>query len=317
MHPKAPIAFARLAYVVLWYNRRRTDTLLKELETLLAERELSLTPELIKRIHFYTTQSAVTNHWFGQLRGRESSEQEELDGLLLGAVTPVIDDLMDSSDRMFDELEADNRQDTAEQVLYHHLMDKLRPLRAINPYFDKYARLAHLAQNASLVQMRPERLGTEQLEQITYDKGGYSTLLYRMVLRNPPIKGEEDAIYTLGALLQLMNDLFDLCKDHQSGAQTLFTLTGNVLDMEARYDTLESRFKEQFLSLDKPMRQKMRAYVSIMAIVNRARVGFSQFKTLAGKSGIIESKAHARKELVIDMENLSNIWKNVNWRVNG
>jgi hypothetical protein len=315
MHPQVPLAFARLAYVELWYNRRRTKALIEELRQMLNERELQLPERIERRIHFYTAVSAVSNHWFGLLRGKGPTPQEDMDGLLFGAVSPVIDDLMDSTDRTFEELEADTRQETAEQVLYHYLMQRLRPLRQINPYFDKYARLTHLAQNESLRQMRPEPMSIEELERISYEKGAYTMLLFRMVLRNPPVDGEEAAIYTLGAMLQLMDDLFDVWNDLQDGSQTLFTNTGDVRAMEARYVQCENRFREQLLGLDLPMAQKRRAYVSIMGVVNRTHVAIHQFNSLKGDSERLNFTGLSRKDLIVDMHRFSNLWMHINWEI--
>lgn len=309
------MAFVRLAYVELWYNRRRTKALITELRQMLQGRGLQLPERIEKRIHFYTAVSAVSNHWFGLLRGKAPTQQEDKDGLLFGAVSPVIDDLMDSADRTFEELEADPRQDTAEQVLYHYLMERLRPLRKINPYFDKYARLTHLAQNESLKQMRQEQIGIEELERISYEKGAYTMLLFRMVLRNPPIAGEEEAIYTLGAMLQLMDDLFDVWNDLQDGSQTLFTNTGDVLALEARYIECENRFREQVMGLDLPFAQKRQAYVSIMGVVNRTHVAIHQFKALMGDAERLDFSGLKRKDLIIDMQKFSNLWMHINWEI--
>jgi|GEM_PF-6708066 len=315
MHPQVPLAFVRLAYVELWYNRRRTKALINELSQVLQGRGLQLPERLEKRIHFYTAVSAVSNHWFGLLRGQAPTPQEDRDGLLFGAVSPVIDDLMDSTDRTFEELEADTRQDTAEQVLYHYLMQQLRPLRQINPYFDKYARLTHLAQNESLRQMHPEPIGLEELERISYEKGAYTMLLFRMVLRNEPVAGEEDAIYTLGAMLQLMDDLFDVWNDLQDHSQTLFTNTGDVRAIEARYIDCENRFREQLMGLDLPDSQKKRAYVSIMGVVNRTHVAIHQFKSLMGDSERLSFTGLSRKDLIVDMHKFSNLWMHINWEI--
>lgn len=53
-------------------------------------------------------------------------------------------------------------------------------------------------------------------------------MLYRSVLGTPLISGEEDAIYLLGSILQLANDMFDVYKDFKNGQQTVFTNTEDV-----------------------------------------------------------------------------------------
>jgi hypothetical protein len=302
-------SFCQLGWAV-FVNRRRTSKLLASLNRVGAEFGFALDEVTKKRIHFYTAQSAITNHWFCMLRGKKPTPHEIENALLLGAFTPIADDLMDESGQTFEQLENQESKATTAHILFRYLLERLKPLRDTNPaarYFTK----AHHAQNQSLLQLQKEPLDLDILERITFDKGGYYTTLYRFVLNHPAQPGEEAAIYNLGAMLQLLNDLFDVHKDYHNGVQTLVTRTANIHAVAEKLKALEAQFRHQFCALNYPQKNKKRAYRAIMAIVARGHVALAHYKKLQGTAQQLNIGAYPRKALIVDMEKLGNIGRNV------
>ena len=308
---KACWSFVRLGRVIFIDNRRRTHTLLRELQGVLDPYDLQLPADLQKRIFVYTAISAITNHWFSLLRGWPPTAAEERDALYLGAFSPLTDDLMDGTGQTFDELISRPGSETPIHILFHYVAAKLQPVRSQLPLFDHYYRQSQHAQNASLRQLDRQPLDLDTLIRITFDKGGYTTNLHRMVLQNPPVPGEEEAWYTLGSILQLLNDLFDVYKDHQQGVQTLVTRTADMHFVSRKLQELEDTFRRQFFALDYPPGGKAAAYRAMMAVVSRGRVALAQYRRLQGDEAHLDIGAFPRKPLIVDMERPRNVWQNI------
>lgn len=303
-------AFFRLAWVILKINRQNTTKLFAELNHELAKNGFALSETHRKRIAFYTAQSAITNHWFCLLRDAKPNATEVQNALYLGAFTPIADDLMDAQNLTFESLLA-QKSATPDGVLFAFLYQKLQPQLLQNQLFKTYFEKAHAAQNQSLKQLQKEPLTIEELKKISFDKGGFYTTLYRMVLQNKPVAGEEAAIYTLGAIMQLLNDLFDIHKDYHNGVQTLATNTRNIHFMQAELAALESKFLAQYLALDYPQNAKKKSLAAIFAIVTRGHVALQFYQNLQGKNAQLEIANRPRKSLIVDMEKPVNVWKNL------
>jgi len=304
-------AFFGLAWAILVVNQKNTKKLFKTLNQHLAPFGFSLSAQHKKRIAFYTAQSAITNHWFSLLRGEKPSAQEITNAIFLGAFTPIADDLMDGQNITFEELLERNNTESADAVLFTFLYKKLAPLLQENLLFKSYFEKAHLAQNHSLKQLQKAPISTEELKQISFNKGGFYTTLYRMVLQNKPLPGEEEAIYTLGAILQLLNDLFDIHKDFHNGVQTLATNTRDIHFMRAELTGLEQKFISQYIALAYPEKAKRASLASVMAIVTRGHVALDYYQNLQGNAAHLNVATYLRKTLIVDMEKPGNIWKNL------
>lgn len=305
------LVFCELAWVILVKNKRATKKLYAELNAYLAARQLQLTEQHKKRIWFYTAQSAITNYWFATLRGYKPTRTEAKNAIYLGAFTPIADDLMDVQNITFEELQSIEIKKDADALLFHYLNEKLKSVLHEKPLFAHYFKLAHAAQNVSLKQLSTTPLPTGTLKQITYNKGGYYTTLYRMVLQNPPQQNEEKAIYLLGSILQLLNDLFDIHKDFHNGVQTLVTANPDMRSIAKRLAGLSGQFKTVFYGLNYPLSRKKKAYRAIMAIVSRGDVALAHYQKLQGEAAALPIAQYGRKPLIVDMEKLGNIRKNL------
>lgn len=300
----------QLGWVVA-INQRRTGRLLEGFRAMVARSGFVLSRETEERVRLYTMLIAITSHWFSLLRGRNPTPEEIDDALHLGAFTPVADDLMDDSGLSFEDLVAQTDNSTAEHVLFASLMQRMTALRESRPAFNRYFLAAHEAQNASLQQLQKEPLPLDYLEHVTYEKGGYYALLYRAVMQNPFAEGEEEFVYTIGAITQILNDLFDLHKDYHNGVQSIVTRTADMYVVARTLKDLEGRLLASLQKVHYPAKNRERTYRSVMAIVARGHVALEQFFAVQGTSPRIEVARHTAAELLVDMEKPFNVCKNV------
>ena len=87
--------------------------------------------------------------------------------------------------------------------------------------FWNYIKIEHISQLMSIYQLSDKKISKEKLYKITFPKGGIS-LLALMHLMAPKMREKQrKAIYELGAVLQLIDDIQDTKEDLRSGIQTL------------------------------------------------------------------------------------------------
>ncbi|MBT6377459.1 MAG: hypothetical protein HOJ72_04335, partial [Flavobacterium sp.] len=199
------------AYRVFWLNPRNSRKIIQELNLVLSVKKISLDANISRRIKLYILMSDFTNSWFCSLRGYAATTKEKHDTFYLAAIMPLLDDLTDSlkipSIDIIKGLKNNNDSLHPSMPAIRYLYNKL-----LNNCSDSFVKLFHEAlkvQDKSILQLENHTLDTAILKQITYEKGGISTFLFRLVLENSLVKNEEKAIYELGYLIQLINDMFD------------------------------------------------------------------------------------------------------------
>ena len=280
----------------------RYKKLLKELNLFLIKSNQTLSPKLAKRIRFYMIQSAITNLWFSTLRGYSINKNEALSGQYLGALTPVYDDLMDNYGLTHEQITNNKDLNTSqEKVLFDYLFTNLLNFVSNQETFIYYFKKLGNAQNHSLKQNSIITLSKYQIKQITYDKGGYATLLYRSILDHPLLDGEEEAIYHLGALLQITNDLFDSYKDAQSQTQTLATIGFNVDELTNEFIQLKDHTIHLFLQLGYDEKNIRGTIYQMVSVMSRGKVYLEHLKNIQ-KGSFFKASDFSRNELMVDME---------------
>lgn len=299
-------AFVLLAYNILYLQKRRNKSLFNQLLT----SNFVIDGTLRKRIEFYTMQSTITNLWFTALRRAKATAHETDTGLLLGAVTPVYDDLLDdyrlTHTQLIDSPTFKDPKINNLVVLYQWLDREIKERIELKSAYANYLALIIEAQAQSQAQHKQHTFDVGYLLTITRNKGGYATLLYRCLLANPLLSGEEEAIYELGALLQLMNDLFDLYKDTQAASSTLVTHCENPSDLLPMYMRQLTVVIEKFALLAYPKVQKDLCIRLILTMVSQGVICIHQFIALQKMHGHFNAKEFTRKDLICDMDKISN-----------
>jgi hypothetical protein len=305
-----------IAYAVYWSNRKNVRDLIAEINQNLEKKDSSLSDFQIKRIHQYTVFITMTSGWFATLRGQKPNTNEQILALNLGAITPFIDDLTDSlkktSPEILKELNSTDATSNSAILAARYLLTAVR--KNASEVFFRFCEQTLLTQDESLKQVGNAILGDDELAVITRNKGGASLLLYRIVLGDTLKIGEKEAIYALGDLVQLTNDLFDIYKDLQDKQQTLYTNTTDFKKAYAAYRMSYNEVNTRFCALDYDKKTIKQFLYRVSTIVSRAMVCFDQLLlTQSAKGGVLNMADWTRKELICDMEKPSNILKSLKY----
>ncbi|MFW5975111.1 MAG: class 1 isoprenoid biosynthesis enzyme, partial [Bacteroidota bacterium] len=153
-----------------------------------------------------------------------------------------------------------------------------------------------------------KNISKQEIKNITFDKGGYSLLFYRSALENIPTQEEKKALYQLGSLLQLENDLFDVYKDYRQQINTLVTAETDIRNVRHQYFSLMDETTYRFRQLPFPARNTNSFLRFMSLIVFRGIVCLNQLESLQKSTNKVFSLNHyTKKDLICDMEKASNI----------
>ena len=306
--------FIYTAKIVFWDSPRHTRKLFKEINI----DTYNLSEKAKRRIHFYIVQALLVNSWVSTLKGRKFSQKEIRRSVLVGAITPLMDDFTDlnktTSPELLNQFDKPRKKSNNELGLSQKLWDEL----ALNDKTSTRSQSIKTlqAQDASIPQLETQKLSTHHLEEITRNKGGLSTFLYWSITNTEIIQKEEEAVMTLGYALQQVNDMFDIYKDYKDGQQTLYTNSTDINSEYNRYINTIDEIFSQFLSLNYDKAHIKNCLIEISIILGRGMVCINQLKVLQDKSGTpFNVENFNRISLICDMEKPMNIWKSFKYSV--
>lgn len=114
------------------------------------------------------------------------------------------------------------------------------------------------AQQRSFRQRSPD-ITTEEIHQITREKGGQAVLFYRSCIDRQITEAESDFLLNLGELFQMTNDLNDAARDRDAGEITLITAGLNLSEIRTLFEDQITRtcnsmetFRQQSGQADDP-----------------------------------------------------------------
>lgn len=276
----------------------------------------SLDNEDYRKMKLYAiTIPAMLGEAFCELRGQKMSDNERLSVTFLGSITGLFDDLFDRKELSPDYIkklliQPDKSNATNDNEL---LLIELYQAGLANSdksgLIKEYALKVYEAQLQSKKQSGGE-LSKEDIQQVTFEKGGVSIPLYRCAFEGDISLAEYGMLYSLGAIGQLENDIFDVYKDYSDGIQTLVTTETDISKLRANYETLINKIFQQIDETLYADAEKRRFRCIVALIVGRGLVGLDNFKKLSGKTNnIFQIEKYSRNDLICDMENPLNILK--------
>ncbi|MBS4043484.1 MAG: hypothetical protein KGZ59_06685 [Chitinophagaceae bacterium] len=149
----------------------------------------------------------------------------------------------------------------------------------------------------------------KEIEDITLSKGGNAVLLCSFYLDILHTEAELNCWYKLGNAIQLVNDLFDIYKDVQSGLQTIPNRVQKVDELKNYYNNFIQQVKVEINNIPIQSSKKLHLKISLMGICALGVVAIHQLKNIETKyNGLPKLNTLTRKDLIIDMEKFSNIW---------
>ncbi|RLD81762.1 MAG: hypothetical protein DRJ15_03560 [Bacteroidetes bacterium] len=256
---------------------------------------------------------AIVGEGICTLRGTPMNERERRASSYQGALTGLYDDFFDKTHLTEDEIRA-MMDDPARykasssleslfiqclQEVHKNLYDKA----LFNVYFDR----VFSAQIESKKQAN-EGLSHATIKKITFLKGGNSVLFYRSIFEHSLQEGEEEALFHIGALMQVGNDIFDVYKDEKAGIRTLPTSCAQIDDVRIIFTTQLNKSIGLIRNTGYRQQDISRFINKLVLGISRCFVCMDQLESLQQKTGgrFLPSE-YSRKELICDMEKPGNI----------
>lgn len=265
---------------------------------------------------------AVLGEAFCALRGRPMTKKERMACTCQGVITGLGDDYFDKKKlsnselkKMIEDPGEFSGATAFEKLSLHFLRSALE--NSPDPRLMK-ARLerVYLAQVLSKKQSA-HGLSKEEITDITLRKGADSLLFYRSVFSNPINKEEEKALYALGGLMQLGNDIFDLYEDLQQDIDTLITTAANISEVRTKFlSLLKLGYTAAYKTGYPAANAKKFIDIISISVFSRCMVCLNQLQKLETRSGnTFTPSKYKRKDLVCDMDTVGNIWRSVKFHI--
>lgn len=303
------LAFTRAA----WYFQRRAlhDLALPHPEALSSKEKRRL-----KHYFYGTTYLSII---FCSLRGHIRTRREKQVFTNLAALAYFFDDLVDAfrgqdeSGILWQNNPETYGQTADERGLALHFLNNIYrelPEHDLLEFQTFMHRVFNVETSGRQQKNVVKTLKIADLKQITAEKGGYSVLLFRRVLRHPLHAEEKNALYQFGFLIQLCDDIFDLWFDREAGVVTLATTMAQHGDLGHLAQVFEQQVqttKKAFRNTAYPRYQVETALRVVHFIVSITRVCIKVYADLQKKHGTLP--LDQRQLMVVDMEHWRNRWR--------
>lgn len=243
------------------------------------------------------------------------SEAERKRATLFGILTPVGDDLFDIDKPDIDAVkeityhpEDYNAKTFSAKVAKEIQSFMLRDVPFKAEYLEA-AKNVYEIQLETIKQTNPA-ISDEDLERITFAKGGYSVIIYHQIMEKPAGREMWQVLFYVGSLMQFGNDLFDIFKDLRDG---ITTLPDRCTDFRLLRKFFIDRVKDcnrLIYALPYRYNKKEELAVAMYLIISRALVVIDKMIGLEKKLGKpLQFDKLSRKHLVCDMEKPGNMLK--------
>ena len=265
---------------------------------------------------------AILGEAFCALRGERMTDKERLASTSQGAMTGLGDDFFDkhrlSEQGVKDFIEKPElfTGNTASEKLFLNFYKTALGNAPQPTQMQQQIYKVFYAQLLSKQQDRPG-LSYEVIKDITIRKGAESLLYYRTAFKHPLKNGEQKMLYSLGGLMQLSNDIFDVHKDYQSGVSTLVTTATGIKELRFHYSALLKTGVDAAYKSGYP-KKNVRRFLSLLSIgiFSRCYVCLDQLQRIEKKSGnVFDLKAYSRRDLICDMDTVGNKLKSLRYLI--
>jgi hypothetical protein len=265
------------------------------------------------RLTQYVQVHSLLDYSLCGLAGRKISKKELKACVYFCASLPLYDDFFDKNNLTAEEIKLlmkapeDFKPKSSVEGLFIHLLKEVYKNLPDTVLFAKYFEGLYYGQEESKKLLDPT-LDFEHVKKIAFEKGGHSALLFRSILKHPFLKGEEEALYQLGVVGQLLDDIFDLWDDLEEGVNTIVTKYN--VDFTPVYNSYLSEvesLRSSVLELKYSRRCKNKFIRELMLMVNGGTLCGQHYMRLQKENkGIFDIQKIGRESLVCDMENKLN-----------
>ena len=123
-------------------------------------------------------------------------------------------------------------------------------------------------------------------------------------------------MFQLGAIMQFENDIFDIYKDFKNGIQTLPTTVTKSNKLRKLYSEQIKLFIKLCYEMDFPKGQISNFLDGVMPVLNRGCVCLDRYQFLENSNnGLFDLESFNRKQLICDMETISNLFKTIKYQI--
>lgn len=252
---------------------------------------------------------------YKKLAGKKLTLEERKRATLFGILTPVGDDLFD-----LDKLdEAAIRQITFHPETYMANTFSSNVAKEIQTYLLSQVphREAYIVASKNVLDIQAETIkqtdsntSKEETTRITYTKGAVSVIIYHQCLDEAADAQMQEALFYVGSLYQLGNDIFDLYKDVRDNIYTLVNTCGDFIAFRKSFLERVSEQNNKIMALPFPEKNKKDFCVVMNTINARSMVALDQFVQFQEKKGgKIDWWKEDRKKMITDMEKPMNFLK--------
>ena len=251
---------------------------------------------------------------YKKLYGETLTPDERKRATLFGILTPVGDDLFDV-DKLPNE---DIRTITFTPEQYNATTFSANVAKEIQTYLLSHVphKKEYLEASKNVLDIQVETakqtkptITKQDIERITHTKGAVSVIIYHQCLDIAASRQMLEALFYIGSLYQLGNDIFDLYKDVRDNIYTLVNTCDDYLAFRQMFVDRVKAQNKRIMAL--PYKQKdKKEFCIIMNTINaRSMVAIDQFiqqqKKLGNKK--INWWQLERKDMIVDMEKKRNL----------
>jgi hypothetical protein len=252
---------------------------------------------------------------YKRLQGKKLTDDERKRATLFGILTPVGDDLFDEDKLDIESIKAItySPENYAATTFSANVAKEIQAFLLQHvPYKDAYLQAAKNVLDIQIetVKQTDPAISKQDLEYITYTKGAVSVIIYHQCLNEVADEQMQEALFFIGSLYQLGNDIFDLYKDVRDNIYTLINTCEDFLELRKIFLERVKEQNKKIMALPFAEKNK-KEFCFVMNTINaRSLVALDQFVSLQKKTGgKINWWQLQRKDMIVDMEKPLNFLK--------
>jgi hypothetical protein len=251
---------------------------------------------------------------YALLAGRQLSKSERMLMTKLSSAAPLFDDYFDDDSlsperlKLFITQPEKVKPGNTKEELFLKLLLEIKAEAKQYDYFNEVCLKVYESQMMAKEQQHGE-LAYDDLHKISFDKGGYSTLLFKSIMDEPSKPGENNAIWHFGGMVQWVDDMFDIYEDTINHIQTFATPKVDIKITRQNFLHDLQEMISLFKKLTFPSKRIWQFLDFQVFFFSRTMVCFEQLEKIQGDSEFLEPGIFIRKALICDMEKWENILK--------
>ncbi len=284
-------------------------------------------PTTLQKDYYYqsgyynrTKQYMHANHFFGELlcvlRGYKMNDAERKRFANLSACAPIFDDFFDKENPPLEKIkhllnkpESEIPTNEQQKLAVHFLQTILDDLDEKDAFLLAANELFFAQEQAK--KMQAFALNAPDLWLYSKQKGGFSGLMYALLLSHSQNEDEKEIAFLLGAFGQFMDDVFDLYDDSKVNTYTLPNTATSVKEIADFFELLLDELIQKAKNLKRPKNIENDFINILQVFASAVRLALSQyaanekmFQTRPNESCQID-----RKYWIVDMEKPTNAFK--------